>query len=185
MPAGRRPEESGFSLVEVLVAVAILSVLAGAVVLSLQPPPPAARQEADRLAARMALASEEALLGGAPIGLSADEDLRGYAFLSWRDGAWRPMTEHPALEPHRLAEDVFVEMRSEDDLAPEPSAPRREFRLREDAEDAPVLPQALFDPAGLDAPLSVEIAGPDRLYLIRRGEDGAVSIEAPAEAGRR
>lgn len=87
----RRPE-AGVTLVEMLVVLALVATLAGAVALGLGPATRGAalRDEAEILAARMRRASEEALLSGQPAALTWSEGT--YRFLTLADGAWAP---HP------------------------------------------------------------------------------------------
>lgn len=95
-PRSRRyRRESGFTLLEMMVALLIASVLAGALVLALPDRSRSLRFEADRLAQLMAVAREEALLRGAPVRLEAGQE--GYRFVVWQDQAWRTMPEDPAL----------------------------------------------------------------------------------------
>lgn len=90
-PAPRGPT-SGLTLVETLVALSILAVTAGALMLSLGGigRGAAGEQEANRLAARLQLAADLALVTGAPLALRWDPG--GYQFLAWDPdgGDWRP-----------------------------------------------------------------------------------------------
>ncbi|MCG6872016.1 MAG: prepilin-type N-terminal cleavage/methylation domain-containing protein [Gammaproteobacteria bacterium] len=72
----------GFTLLEILVVITLIALLLAAVRLSLrmdsdQP----ARQEADRLARRMAQMCQEAVLSGRPYALQLDEETGSYQFL--------------------------------------------------------------------------------------------------------
>lgn len=80
------------TLVEMLVVLALVATLAGAVALGLSPATRGVgpHDEAQLLAARMRRASEEALLTGQPVALAWSEN--GYRFLSLADGVWAP---HP------------------------------------------------------------------------------------------
>jgi general secretion pathway protein H len=78
------------TLVEMLVVLALIGVVAGAVGLSLGPAVrgPGAPDEARLLAARMHRASEEALLTGQPVALVWTE--RDYRFLTLGAEGWAP-----------------------------------------------------------------------------------------------
>lgn len=84
MPAG---SQSGLTLVEVVVALAIVGVMTGAAVMSLGSADRSggAETEAVRLAARLGLGVDMALIDGAQLDLQWDE--RGYAFNRTADGA--------------------------------------------------------------------------------------------------
>lgn len=73
--------------------VAIIGLAAGAVVLSMPDPRPAVGQEAERLAARLAAARDEAVLSNRPIAVEATA--AGYAFSSFDGVAWAPLREGP------------------------------------------------------------------------------------------
>lgn len=87
----RRPQ-AGVTLVEILVVLALIGVVAGAVSLGLSPASrgPSPREEADLLAARMRRASDEVLLTGQAVALVWSE--RDYRFLALVEGGWAP---HP------------------------------------------------------------------------------------------
>lgn len=93
--APRRGSTAGLTLVETLVALSILAVTAGALMLSLGGigRGAAGEQEANRLAARLQLAADLALVTGAPLALRWDPG--GYQFLAWdpAGGDWRPSGE--------------------------------------------------------------------------------------------
>ena len=84
-----RDPEAGLSLVEVLVALAIMGIMMGVTVLSLGMLDRGNRGEAEamRLADRLRLASDDALLSSTLLALVWNE--RGYAFLRWDAAAER------------------------------------------------------------------------------------------------
>lgn len=87
-----RAGDAGVTLVEVLVVVVLVGVAAGAVALGLGSagPGPDLGVEARLLAARMARASEEAVLTGRAAAIVWTED--AYRFVAEEDGGWTP---HP------------------------------------------------------------------------------------------
>lgn len=90
VPAGC---DAGLTLVEVLVSLVIVGVLSGATALTLGPRGAgAAEGEARRLAARLGLGADTALVSGRP--LMFVWDVNGYGFLDWggTPSDWRPST---------------------------------------------------------------------------------------------
>src|SRR5690606_7200650 len=88
--ARRNEQRMGFTLVELMVVIAIIGVAAGAVVLSMPDPRPTLAVEAERLAARLTLAREEAVMTNRPVALRADA--AGYGFESFDGAVWTPLT---------------------------------------------------------------------------------------------
>ncbi len=87
--------ESGFTLLEMLVALVIAAVLAGTLMLAVPDRSRSLRYEADRLARLMAVAREEAILRGAPVRFETDGEK--FRFVVWLDRAWQPLVDDPAL----------------------------------------------------------------------------------------
>src|SRR5690606_39996616 len=79
-------QRMGFTLVELMVVIAIIGVAAGAVVLSMPDPRPTLAVEAERLAARLTLAREEAVMTNRPVARHADT--AGYGFESFERAGW-------------------------------------------------------------------------------------------------
>ena len=89
----RRRARGGFTLVELMLVVAIIGLAAAAVVMTA---PPAGRPvgvEAERLAARLIRAREEALLSNRPV--AVEVDAVGYRFTTFDGAEWRPLVEGP------------------------------------------------------------------------------------------
>lgn len=82
---------NGFTLVEMMVVVAIIGAAVTALVLSLPTSAQAISQDAERLATRLSAARDQAVVGGQPVAVWVDAT--GYGFEYRLDGEWRPMTE--------------------------------------------------------------------------------------------
>lgn len=92
MPAGGKARRLGFTLVEMIVALSLMAIMAGAVVLGMGAGTGGvqAETEARRLADRLQLAADEAMVTERALALDWDAD--GYAFVT-RDsatGRWTP-----------------------------------------------------------------------------------------------
>lgn len=73
--------------------VAIIGLAAGAVVLSIPDQRPSVREDAERFAARLSRAREEAVLTNRPVAVEATT--AGYAFSLFDGADWSPLTEGP------------------------------------------------------------------------------------------
>lgn len=80
----------GFTLVELLVVMAVIGVAATAVVLSIPDRRPSVLAEAEVFAARLALAREEAVLSNRTVAVRLSED--GYRFESYDGVSWTALS---------------------------------------------------------------------------------------------
>ena len=107
----RRDGEAGVTLVEVLVVLAIVGVMAGVAVLGLGATDRGARAEAEarRLADRLELAADEALVTGTPHALVWDAE--GYRFLAWdrAESEWTDAPQPLLGRAHDLAGGLALE----------------------------------------------------------------------------
>ena len=144
MPQSRLPSDAGLSLVEILVAIAILALMATTVTLSMAPGSDPLRDEADRLALTFRHASQEAMVTGQPVGFALDGNGGGYQFTTYVDGRWWAINDHPTLGRHDLAERVMARL---DDG----------WVVAAEAEDGRLLPDIWFDPAAMTDPFSLSL----------------------------
>lgn len=100
-----RRAEAGFTLVELMVVLAIMGLAAAAAVLTLPDGGGAARQEADRLAARMAAARDLGVIEG--FGTAAIISPSGYSFERRVRGEWQNL-EGRAFAAHDWPQSVRV-----------------------------------------------------------------------------
>lgn len=87
--AGANGKRAGFTLVELMMTLVVIGLAAGAVVLSMPDPRPAVGETAERFAARLVRAREEAILTNRIVAASADAD--GYRFASFDGADWTPL----------------------------------------------------------------------------------------------
>lgn len=91
--APERARRGGFTLVELMVVLVIVGLAAGAVILTAPDPRPSVAVEAERFAARLARAREEAILTNRPVAVLADA--AGYGFAVFGPEGWTPLDEGP------------------------------------------------------------------------------------------
>jgi general secretion pathway protein H len=88
-----RSAEHGFTLVELMIVIAILAVASAAVVMVLPDPRGRLRDEATRFAARTRAAHDLAITEARPVELWVSNT--GYGFAERADGQWRPLGDKP------------------------------------------------------------------------------------------
>ena len=87
IPTEQRPAPNGFTLVEMLVVIFLLGLASAAVVLMLPGGDSTVRSDAERLAARIAAARDEAVMQARPVAVWTRAS--GYGFEQRFDGQWR------------------------------------------------------------------------------------------------
>ena len=163
MRAALRWRQSAFTLIEVLVVVAIIAAASAILVLAALPSDATrARTEARRLATLLELAIAEARAGGQSIAWSPVPE--GYAFYRRaEDGEWKEFEADSAYRRRALPEGVMLR-----DVAVE-------SRLLREGE------RVVMTPYGLAGTIVATIASSQTSFTLRGGPLGRVSL-APAEA---
>lgn len=152
---GARPAHArGFSLVEVMVALAILGLLTGTVLMTLPQDGPRLSDQAERLAARLEHAREEALATNRPVEVAFDA--LGYRFRAQRRGAWTSLDEGP-FEPQVWPEGLAVTVEAADGR----SAVR-------------------FDSTGAAEPAVIRLASKSRAVRVAVDAQGETQVHADA-----
>ena len=105
--SGRAKQRPGFTLVELLVTIAVVGLAATAVVLVAPDPRPGVDQEAERLGARLVAAREEALLTGRAT--TVEFRAGGYGFARLDGATWVPLTDGP-FGPERWEEETRADV---------------------------------------------------------------------------
>jgi len=156
--------EGGFTLIELMVVLFIIGLVAGAVVLALPGDSAALSEDADRFAARVAAARDEAVVGARPIAVWIAPS--GYGFDARQDRQWVPLNSRSLAnrdwKPGTLAQ-------IEGGAAPSPALPGTDPA---EAQNAPA--RFWFDSTGLpNAPVEVLLSRgtqTDRIIIGATGE---------------
>ena len=91
-----RRREAGFTLTELMVVLAIIGLLATVVAMTMTDGRPSGAQEAERFAARLVRARDEALMTNRTVEVAVSS--RGYAFRVGGPQGWTPLEEGPFRE---------------------------------------------------------------------------------------
>lgn len=143
-----RAARAGFTLVELLMTVAIIGLAAGAVVLAVPDPRPSVAQEAERLAARLNRAREEAVLSNRPVAVVTTP--AGYGFSSFNGASWSPLNDGP-----------FGTERWSDGVSVSPADPVR----------------VVFDPTGVAEPATLTLSRDGRARRVTVDGAGEVTVD--------
>jgi general secretion pathway protein H len=93
--------ERGFTLVEMMAVMAIIALSTAVVLLVMPASRGTAPKSAEKLAARIALVRDTAVIAARPMAIAVDTD--GYRFEEWRRGEWLP-AQGKTLDPVSLDE---------------------------------------------------------------------------------
>lgn len=108
-------ESSGFTLIEILVVMVIVSIIMGIVVVQLPSSTTALelKQESERLVALLTMASDEAIIRGRELGFEIEND--GYSFYEFRDETedWVVMEDAP-YQARQVAAGIELLLKLED-----------------------------------------------------------------------
>ena len=146
----RNRSERGFTLIELMVVIVIISIMLGYLVISIggSTQDKSLQDEAKRITALIKLASEQSLLQSIEIGLLIDDNL--YMFLSKNEQSWASLPENN-FRSRKLPDNVQMEFVSIDN-APPP----------EETEE--LMPQVLLLSSGEMTPFELEIRDDDIDY---------------------
>jgi general secretion pathway protein H len=103
----KSPSPAGFTLLEVLVVLVIISVIIGFAVLAIDTGPEELRREGSRLASLLELASEEAVMNGREWRVVLRR--HGYSFEQLREGKWQA-AEDELFRPRQLPEELTLQL---------------------------------------------------------------------------
>ena len=167
----RRPRRvcggaQGFTLIEILIALAIAAVLSATLMIVALPNDAArAQEEARRLAALLELASTEARATGLSLAWSPEPG--GYAF--WQrdgDGEWVRFPETSIYRPRSFGGQTAF------------------GAVLVDSRELPPGGRIAFSPYGSQALIEATIAGGNARFILRGGILGRISVQREADDGR-
>jgi general secretion pathway protein H len=163
-------ECTGFSLVEMLVVVAVVGLLASVVVLTLPTMGGAAHEDARRFAARAQVAAQESIISGKPIGLSVDN--KAYRFYRFRNGQWQVTDASGSLAEAKWDDDVLLSVQP-----PMPALP-----TDPETSQQSYAPGVVFSPIGGVTPFRVSVTAGSQRYIVASTPRGDITLEEQFDA---
>ncbi|MFV2059782.1 MAG: type II secretion system minor pseudopilin GspH [Gammaproteobacteria bacterium] len=165
-------KNKGFTLIELMVVVAVISVVMGSVVLSIGDGGKLDRLEieAKRMSALIKLLSDEAILKNKEYAIVVDETEYDFQALD-KNEKWKPLTGDPVFHKRKLVENSKIEMVLEDfDV---------DFGAQKESEDVKIFLLS----SGEMSPFEIKIIdlNSEMYFLITGSIVGALEIEGPFE----
>lgn len=145
---------AGFTLVEVMTALFVLSIAASAVVLMAPGPDSRLRDAAERLAGRLQAAGDASVLANRTIALVVSSE--GYRFERQEESGWLELPNDPALAFRAWPDGVSARI-----VAPK-------------TDDAVGMRVVEFDPLGGATPLDLRLEDGATAWSVTIGDDGGI-----------
>ncbi len=152
--SSREHRTAGFSLVEMLAVMVIISLMTTVVVLAMPREKPVIELQGQTIARQFDLASQASVISGTPQAFGLYDE--AYVFYAFENGEWTIVSETPW--PDDLSVQFFRD-EIELDLPKEP------------------MPLVVFEPMGLSTPFSLWLEDADRTVIFSSQGDGKVTVE--------
>jgi len=152
--SSRAHKTAGFSLVEMLAVMVIISLMTTVVVLAMPREKPVIELQGQQMARQFDIASQTSVISGTPQAFGLYED--AYVFYAFEGGDWAIKSETP------WPDDLSVQFFKDDIALDLPKEP---------------VPLVVFEPMGLSTPFSLWLEDADRTVIFSSKGDGKVSVE--------
>ncbi|NWG92695.1 MAG: GspH/FimT family pseudopilin [Parvularculaceae bacterium] len=174
-----RPRERGLTLVELLVVIVILALASSVVLLNAPPSRPKVKEDAERFAARLALAMDEAIATGGVMRISIDA--KGYQFERMQAGEWTPLDDDRIFGRRDFDKGSLAKVEIKDAAYDNARALGGEERpdAAEEGDDKEKTEIAL-DPLGVQTAFSVRFSSADGAFVVTVDEGGGIAVNADA-----
>lgn len=171
-----RSRQHGLTLIELLVVIVILALASTVVLLTAPPSRPEVREDAERFAARVQLALDNAVVSGKVLRLSLDA--KGYQFETLSEGEWSVVEGAKSLARRNFDDRTIAAVGIEDasfDNARALGVDETEGENEEEDEDEAVNHIPL-DPLGVQIAFSVRFSSGDGAWKVTVNDGAKVSV---------
>lgn len=142
---------AGFSLIETLMVLVIISLMTGVVVLSMPRDKPAIETHASLMATQFSTAAQNSIISGKPQAFGFFKD--AYLFYEFTDGEWAVLSET------NWPDEIAIEFSKDDLPLDTPKEP---------------VPLVVFEPLGLSTAFSLQLEGDEKTIVFSSSGDGKV-----------
>ncbi|MCI5048486.1 MAG: prepilin-type N-terminal cleavage/methylation domain-containing protein [Aquisalinus sp.] len=176
---GNRAQQSGLTLVEILVALAIVGLLASVVVLTLPAEKSETRQQAFELGRQMKAAYELSVTKGQLVALEITET--GYNFRIYGREGWQALTV-PGSRPEDLLSDreTLFDLSGADLIKPgtagDNSRSASLFTDEPERESTVMTPDIIWQPTGEVMPAEIRLTGPEETWLVVQSATREINV---------
>lgn len=161
------PDDHGLTLLELLVVMAILALLVSVAVVNAPPARSNARDEAERFAARLVAAQEDAVLEGSVMRIEVTPG--GYAVARYANGEWKADDGAGRFAAHSFASNVAVTLTVEDAALANRRGDDRAMKKDE--------PQRIIlDPLGVAPAFTIAFVDSRARWLVRSNDDQTIEV---------
>lgn len=147
---------AGFTLIEMLSVLVIISLMTGIVVLSMPREKPVIEQHSNMMARQFAVAAQTSMISGQSQGFGLSQD--AYYFYRFEEGSWEILSET------QWPEDINIKLAREDVNLDIPKK---------------AVPVVVFEPMGLSTVFSLSLEDSNQTITFYSEGDGKVLMESP------
>jgi general secretion pathway protein H len=173
-----RPAQRGLTLIELLVVVVILALASTVVLLNAPPSRPAVRDDAERFAARMQIALDEAIASGAAMRVSIDAS--GYLFEALKGSEWVAMDKAAALARKDFDQRTTATPEIEDAANDNARALGAEENVETGEDEDKSAAHIMLDPLGAQAAFKVRFSSADGAWTVTVSDGAKVTVKQDA-----